>query len=59
MLYYLVTEMICGVTIEFGCRKDLTFQCKRAQTNKVRQNLLDTSFCEAHSFCSPLEPTSI
>ncbi|KRZ13487.1 28S ribosomal protein S15, mitochondrial [Trichinella zimbabwensis] len=33
-------------SIEFGCRKDLTFQWKRSLMNKVRQNELDTSSLE-------------
>ncbi|KRX48616.1 28S ribosomal protein S15, mitochondrial [Trichinella murrelli] len=33
-------------SIEFGRRKDLTFQWKRALMNKVRQNELDTSSLE-------------
>ncbi|OUC47567.1 hypothetical protein D917_06847 [Trichinella nativa] len=36
-------------SIEFGRRKDLTFQWKRALMNKVRQNELDTSSLEVRS----------
>ncbi|KRX90526.1 28S ribosomal protein S15, mitochondrial, partial [Trichinella pseudospiralis] len=46
-------------SIEFGRRKDLTFQWKRSLMNEVRQNELDTSLLECCLLFSVVKHTAV